>query len=952
MKYAVLDFETTGSQAHDSIIQVGLVLIDEGQITQSYHTFVYTNQRIPYDIQQLTGITNHHLKGAPALAEVMETMIPLLDNRILVAHNASFDFGFLQRSLQQCKLPRFQGRILDTLEIVRICYPTLAGINLPMLAQHFAIVHDRPHQADSDALATAEVLLHCLGKIEQWPLLVIQRIDDVLKPYAQADLAWFFHQMRELRERQVALDTQAHRYFRRFSMAVSDWGNNQPNDDQRTYRVEPSESEFDVFYQTFKEHLRNTFEHYEERPAQDEMIAAVFESLQAARHLIVEAGTGTGKSLAYLIATLFYSLLHEQKIVVSTHTINLMEQLVSRDVPLLQELWPESFSAAIVKGRGHYLCLRKFEHTIHGGEFIPSNDMYIAAAQMIVWLNETMTGDDEELQFWQKGRDFWKLVESDSQSCLNRACPWYKKCFYHRARHEASQADLVITNHSLVFSDLQTDSKILPAYQHIVIDEAHHFEATASKHFGVEVTHAGFLNVIYRLYRDQRNGQLNPFRQRLQSFAATDLAPLSTLLDQQITHLISIKEAWEQLSDIMVLFIQTNGERSDHESEQAVYRIKPNYVPQGWDKLQLLVEQIQSGCTEVFKIFERITNTIVESEFESEFQGVLTDIGGTLQQLQRHRDAIQFFFALADPESVYWLECGARGNVKTLHYYAVPVDVSELLRTRFFEQKESVIMTSATLSVDRSFDHLTQQLGLTEASAEGKLVSLQLTSPFAYERQALVCIPADFPELKGNRADQTFIEHLVASLTSVAQVSNGRMLVLFTSNRLLRQVYERLQPACATLGIHVMGQNLTNTSRSKLTRMFREHERAILLGTSSFWEGVDIPGQALSCLAIVRLPFQPPTHPYFEARSEHLKNQNKNAFMQLAVPQAVIRFKQGFGRLIRTASDRGVVLIYDTRVITTRYGRHFLQSLPDPLIERLPTSDLPERIGTWLHGGG
>jgi ATP-dependent DNA helicase DinG len=919
-------------------------------VIETYGSLVFTKQRIPEDIKQLTGIKQADLVDAPTLEVVMTNLSRLLDGAVLVAHNASFDVGFLQRSLQQCGLERFRGRVLDSVEIARICFPTLPSLNLGMLSKHFGIAHDRPHQADSDALATAEVLLRCLHRIRSWPLLVVQRIDEVMNGYNNADIAWFFKQMRNEREAAVALDTQSYRYYRRFSLGVQNWGDRSNEETPSTDTVhEWSDVAFANFYETLKEKLRSKFANYEERPAQDEMIAAVYETLEHEQHLLVEAGTGTGKSLAYLIASLFYAIANEQKMVVSTHTINLMDQLVSRDVPLLQELWPGSFEAAIVKGRNHYMCLRKFEHTMNGNEFPLTHDMYITAAQMLVWLNETQTGDDEELQFWQKGKDFWKLVESDSQSCLNRACPWYKKCFYHRSRYEAGRADLIITNHSLVFADMQTDNKLLPAYEHLVIDEAHHFESAASKHFGIELTYPGFLNTLLRLYRDQRTGQLAMFRNRLRTFSEPEMTSLATLVEQMMEFCITVKENWEQLGEVMFLVLQQLGGQNDGEQEQYLLRLKPGHAPAGWDKLQLLASNLCLTCTDIFKHFDKLTNGLRDTDYETEFQGSLTDLGGALQQLLRLRDSVEFFFALNNADHVYWLEAGSKNHVKSLHYFATPIDVSGLLRDTFFDQKQSVIMTSATLAVDRSFEHVMEQLGLKKAMESGKLLTKHLTSPFQYEQQALVCIPNNFPDVRGNTGDNEFVAALVASITDVARVTGGRMLILFTSNRMLKQVHAKLQPACARQGIHVLSQNVTTTSRTKLTRMFREQDRCVLLGTSSFWEGVDIPGDALTCLVIVRLPFQPPTHPLFEAKSEHLKKQNKNSFMQLAVPQAVIRFKQGFGRLIRTTGDKGVVILYDGRVINTRYGAHFLRSLPSPRIEQMPTEQMPSRIGAWLQ---
>lgn len=260
-----------------------------------------------------------------------------------------------------------------------------------------------------------------------------------------------------------------------------------------------------------------------------------------------------------------------------------------------------------------------------------------------------------------------------------------------------------------------------------------------------------------------------------------------------------------------------------------------------------------------------------------------------------------------------------------------------------------MVLTSATLSVDKSFQYMIDQLGLQEAADTGRLLTSMLPSPFNYREQALLVIPRDFPSVKGSIGDELFVSTLVQSLSKAAQATKGRMLVLFTSYRMLRQVHEPLKESLAASDITVLGQGVDSGSRSRLTRRFQEAKSAVLLGTSSFWEGVDIPGDALTCLAIVRLPFQPPNQPLLEAKSELLRQQNKNPFMQLSVPQAVIRFKQGFGRLVRTGQDRGVVILYDTRVLESYYGKHFLYSLPGPKMEHMPTTQMVPRIADWLH---
>jgi ATP-dependent DNA helicase DinG len=286
---------------------------------------------------------------------------------------------------------------------------------------------------------------------------------------------------------------------------------------------------------------------------------------------------------------------------------------------------------------------------------------------------------------------------------------------------------------------------------------------------------------------------------------------------------------------------------------------------------------------------------------------------------------------------------------RSIWIYGVPADVSGLLKEGVFDRKASVVMTSATLTIDKSFRYVTDQLGLDAAEKDGRLKTALLPSPFRYREQALVLIPRDFPAIKGRDGDTVFLNALIDSLHEVALTVGGKMLVLFTSHKMLKTVYGPLKERLESADIQVLGQGMDGSSRSRLTQQFMKQPASVLLGTSSFWEGIDLPGDALTCLAIVRLPFQPPNHPVAEAKSEKLQAENKNPFMKLSLPQAVIRFKQGFGRLVRTATDKGIVILYDTRVIDTNYGKYFLYSLPGPKMEHLPTAAMAARVSSWLQ---
>jgi ATP-dependent DNA helicase DinG len=948
MRFAVLDFETTGSQAADEIIQAGLVIIDQFEIVDRYTSLVNPGIRIPSSITTLTGISGEMVEHAPSLDQVMTEMFPLLFDCVLVGHHVAFDLGFLQKGLNRSGFPAFDGRVLDTLDMLRILFPSLSSLQLGMVSASFGLNHERPHQADSDAEVTAQLWMICMQRLLDLPLLTIQRLNQIFEPHI-SDLGWFIDEIRAYKESQVALDTDTHRYFRQFAVNVNDWGEDEIT--REDHELAALDVPFPEFYQGLKKSLQNKFEVYEDRESQEQMIQEVQESLQDERHLMIEAGTGTGKSLGYLIPSLYYGIKNEKKVIVSTHTINLQEQLRERDLPLLNEIFPVPFQAAVLKGRSHYLCLRKFEQKLTLRDFEHGKEDPVTAGQMLVWLSETKHGDEEELHFGNKGAQFWHTVASDTDSCLNRQCPWFKKCFYHRARHEANTADVIITNHSMLFTDMKAENRLLPHYKNLVIDEAHHFEEVASKHLGMELHSTAFHHTLQWLYKDNRSGQLPLLRFKLQKFDEQERASAwCQTIDTLYPKVVQIKEEWERLSERLFELVSSKSDPMQSESGQYVLRMKEDALPLHWPELLMLEDNIFQYANDILRPLEKLVSQIKDAQEEFEVQGLITDLGGILKELYAHRDALHFFMLMKDSGYVYWMEAGAYSKSKSLTLISVPTDVSSLLQEHFFNTKESIVLTSATLSVNRSFQYSADQLGLRVPTndEEGKLRTVQLASPFNYREQALVCIPRDFPGIKGPSGDAVFMNALADSLCEVAIATKGRMLVLFTSNRMLKQTYAEIKERLKLRGIHVLGQGVDSGNRSKLTRLFQDSKSCVLLGTSSFWEGVDIPGDALSCLAIVRLPFQPPSHPLVEAKCENIKKRNENPFMKFSVPQAVIRFKQGFGRLVRRASDKGIVIIYDTRVIDTAYGKYFLYSLPGPKIEHMTTEQMVPRIREWM----
>ncbi|OUM96750.1 MAG: ATP-dependent DNA helicase DinG [Thermobacillus sp. ZCTH02-B1] len=949
MKFAVLDLETTGNHSDtDDIIQIGIVLLDEEcGVTGSYASYVRPRVPVPAFITELTGITDEDVRDAPEPEDVMAEVIPLISDAVLVAHNAGFDVGFLNDTLDRCGYLPFTGRVLDTLQLLRILYPTQPSYQLGAVTEAFGIEHERHHRADSDAMATALVFRACMKKLRNLPLLTLERMAAQLGD--GDDLGWIVHDALERRRRQKAIDTDAWRYHRGFALRVGEWTEEEPprlHDPDAAERLR--NTDFETFLAETLERLREHVPDYEPRDAQVRMIREVHDALESGRHLMIEAGTGTGKSLGYLIPALYYGIRHDEKIVVSTHTINLQEQIRERDVPLLAKVLPVPFKASVFKGRSNYLCLRKFEGKLAARDYFAPSDDRLTTAQMLVWLSETEHGDQEELNFGGRGAEYWQTVASDADSCLNRACPWFRHCFYHRAKQEASHADLVITNHSLLFTDIRAEYRLLPAYDHLIVDEAHHLEEAAGKHLGAQISYNSGMHPLIRLCKDARSGLIFQLRQKIADTGHARAEGWIETIDGTVPTFGELRLQWDELFELLYRLAQPGAD----DDGQGVLRVRGDRPPAEWEAVRSAEANVFASISEIVRAYDRLMAELREHCDDAGVEAAAADIAGRVKDLARVRDELRRFVRLEEHGTVYWIETNAFLKFRSVHLFAVPADVSGLLKQYFFDAKRSVILTSATLSVHQSFEYATEQLGLTGFEEDGRLQTVQLPSPFNYRDQALVVIPRNLPPIRGANADPAFLAALVDSLADVARETSGRMLVLFTSYKMLKQVYEPLKERLSEAGISVIAQGVDGGGRTKLVRRFRQSQASVLLGTSSFWEGVDLPGEMLTCLAIVRLPFSPPNHPLLEAKSEQLAAEKKNPFMKLSIPQAVIRFKQGFGRLVRTARDRGIVILYDTRVIDTSYGKYFLHSLPGPRIETMNVERIVPRIREWLGETG
>ena len=623
--------------------------------------------------------------------------------------------------------------------------------------------------------------------------------------------------------------------------------------------------------------LAKSLKDYEYRPQQVIMAEAIADNINNNSHLIVEAGTGVGKSLAYLIPLILWAREENKKVVISTFTKALQYQLVNKDIPFLKDALSLDFSFALCVGGENYLCLRRLNQAGSHGLF--ELDETEALKELFDWKDRTKTGLKSDMDFEPLPK-LWQKVCREGDICFGKKCSYYEKCFYQRAKAIERKAHILITNHHLFFAHIASGWNVLPKFDSIVFDEAHQLEDIASGYLGIEVSNYRIKNLI--------NTISNPFTRK------GLLSRLEWLTPHTISEINLLTNRVRRAGDG---FFGVLSEKLDGTTKRI--RVE-NFIP------NLLKEPL-------INLFEGLKPLMKSAENYEDEKEILSLIDRCIT-LSSDIDSI---ISQTLTDHVYWGEIDG----KRIRIAATPIDISSILREQVFENIKPVILTSATLSIKGDFSFLRERVGLNNGN------ELALDSPFNYRENVMIYTPNGISDPKDT---EEFKRDVIDSIKSILNITHGRTLILFTSYEMLNRAYNalnRLNNSNRLNSLNFLRQGEMDSY--KLVEEFKERDNTVLLGTYTFWQGVDIPGDALQCVIIVRLPFQVPDDPVTEARLERLKENGKDPFIHYQIPNAILMFKQGFGRLIRTQSDKGIVAILDPRVRTRFYGERFLDSLPD-----------------------
>lgn len=919
-EWVAIDLETTGlDTAKDSIIELAAVRFVDGREVGSFSSLVNPRRAIPQIVTDITGISNDTIADAPTLDVMLPKFLAFVGSAPVVAHNISFDIGVLR--IQHNALR--DNVAIDTLDLASMLLPKAARINLKSLTLELGLALDGAHRAENDARATGLMYWHLWQQLTALPKAIIaelaaaaERIQWMSLPVLQAALL----EARDLPLRTLpGLDRT-------------------PGLSAGQHVDAPTVTHAEV-ERAFAANgaLAGKFDAYETRPQQLEMARAVSDTLTTGGTLLVEAGTGVGKSLAYLLPSALWAQRSGRPVVISTHTLALQDQLMNNDIPRLQAALGQDIRAAVLKGRSNYLCLSHFERLRERGP--RDQTEFVMLGRLLVWLQQGGSGDRTELP--PRGPQesaVWKRLSADEGfGCNPKLCVMQRSgvCPFSRAYRAAEDAHIIIVNHALLSTSAVENTV---DFDTLVIDEAHNLEDAVTSGAAQWLDLNAASEPVKQLGNFKRGDLAAVYQYLQEKVSGEDVMRVEKYIDLLSGALVEYQAALKRVFDRLAELRDALIERGGNDQFMGV-RVLPEVLSQpeftpAIDAGREIVEFAQIIGPALDQLIKRI-QTATHGQDDSGLRELINSIYAQRTAMRDNGDVLAGLLSDTHGNWVYWLS--GSDNQFPLAVNRAPLDVGGVLDQTLWKQR-AVILTSATLrtgSDAESFEHLRGRLHVPP-SAE-----LALGSPFDYKRNVLLYVPQDAPPPANKDGHQRSIEQAIIQL---AVALNGRVMALFTSHAQVRQTTRNISARLGMAGIQVLSQS-EGGGRQVLLDQFTNADRAVLLGTRMFWEGVDIPGDRLSAVVIAKLPFPVPNEPVIAARAETYND----AFNEYNVPEAILMFRQGFGRLIRTATDRGVVAVLDSRILTARYGKAFLASLPEMNVVRGTLSGLGKAATDFLN---
>ncbi|SEP66914.1 helicase C-terminal domain-containing protein [Piscibacillus halophilus] len=870
-RYVVVDLETTGHSVKkgDEIIEIGLVVIENQKIIQEYSTKVKPKQDIPPFITRLTGITDEDVSNAPTFEEIIPEILPFFEDVYFVAHQVQFDYNFLNEAFEQHRYDPLQLPIIDTVELSRVLYPRADSFKLEDITSYLNIEHYSPHRALSDAYVTGLLFIKLVNKLENLPFETLNQLQPLTRVF-NGDIEQIIEDL--IQYKRYKRDPYSITFENGFAVRTS-----------MNKSVTPIPGLTSL---SLNEFLGNwSDDQLKLRESQIKMSHQINQSFLEKRHAVIEAETGIGKTLSYLLVALYQAQSHQKKTLISTSTIQLQHQILSRDWMKVETLLNTNQSIAVLKSPMHYIHLNKLRFYLE--EIDDYNyDTALSLAIILVWLTETQTGDKDEIQLPSKGEDIWPYISGVMSNEDEEQSSYFK-----RALVKARNASVIIVNHAFLITEHVYRSNRIPEYDYLIIDEAHRLQDVVQKQLGRQIDYVSIAHVLNNIESLTHHTSVERLKHSIDQFFRS--------IYQAVLFLHSEKDALSDTGKVQLPLDQ--------------YHL--DIILSGHLKQQL---------NDVLLDLEQVTAIVKQNTYYNNWKKVTKQ--KILDDLEDVKTTLKSFFKYSETDA-RWIDIDQDGAKNAVQLNIEPINVQEFIQQNVINNEAPTVLMSATIRTNHSFESFLEEIGLSENTN-----CLYLPSPYDYHHQVRLYVPNDFPDIK-QISTLEYEEEVASFVMTLIEELEEKAIVLFTSYEMLKSVYKMLKVMDRQQKIPILAQGVQTGSREKLKKLFEKTDKAILLGTSSFWEGIDIHSQSVKIVIMVRLPFDTPNHPMFQAKSKQLEEENKNAFYHWMLPQAVLRFRQAFGRLIRSEEDRGLFIVLDQRIMTKHYGKQFLKAIPEvPLL--------------------